>query len=118
MAKPLAFFCAIPPYEELCDMFDGKVMDYAEPSRAEAIAPLSRGRIEIVEVHSAEPGPDGVWVTVEIRAPDTHGLGAPPKAGVTISEDDLKFIFRAPDDSEEDWIMNGEEPSGISEADV
>lgn len=30
MAKPLAFFCEVPRYEELCDMFDGKVIDFAE----------------------------------------------------------------------------------------
>ncbi len=98
-------------------MFDAKVIDYAAKAAEGTTSSVSRGRIEVVEDQSAEPAHDGVWVTLEIRSPETHSLGD-SQDKITLSEVDIKLVLRAPHDSEADWILDGAEPLGLSDADV
>ena len=118
MAKSSAFFCEIQRYEELCDMFDGKIVDFALVRPGQKIGPLERGYLRIAEDHSEETQKDGVWVTVEIHPGEDAASTDISIEKVTLSEDELRMIVRAPDDSEADWILGGNEPAGVSEADV
>jgi hypothetical protein len=118
VANPLAFFCNIQRYGELCDMYDGKVVDYALVSPSESTSALGRGKLEVMEDKTREPTSDGVWVTIEIHAGEPPDALSSPHGDLTLSEKALALMVRGPDDSEADWVLDGHEPEGVSAAEA
>lgn len=111
MAKTHPFLCTLQRYEELCDMYAGKTIDYAIVSPGGKSSGFARGEIRIGQDLERTTADDEVWVTMEVRPEGKQDT-------IVLLEDALPIMRRGSGPNEAEWVLDGDAPTGVAEADV